>query len=256
MQIMTTRVDIAYPDTTQLSLWLRLGPCRVRLATTDDDVWVRGTYDDPTGMLPLEIRSEGGSALIAQRLDLGAGFGAVSAPVLDLAIGRGRPFALTMEVGAGDHALDLGGLPLTALTVKAGAGRYELDFSTPNTAAMSVLEIAAGAGAVGARHLANSNAAAIRVSGGVGRCVLDFGGELRRDMQARIDAGLAGIEVSVPATTPARITTKAVAAGTSVVGPLTRRGDGIYTAPGLEGRSPRLVADVTIAFGALDIRAT
>lgn len=255
MKTMTTPVHVPYPDAPQLSLLLRLGPCRVRITPVDGDAWVSGTYDDPSDVLPLEVRADGGNAVVAQRFDLGSGIGVVSAPVLDLRIGRSRPFSLRLEVGAGDHALDLGGLPITALKVNAGAGRYAMDFSAPNTVEMATFEIAAGAGEVTAREIANTNATEVKVSGGLGRCVLDFGGVLRRSMHARIDAGLAGIELSVPASTPLKVTAKAFAGSTDVVGPLTRQGDVIYTAAGLAGATPMLVAETSIAFGSVLIRA-
>ena len=255
MKTMTMPIKVPYPTAPELSLLLRLGPCRVRIAPVDADAWLSGTYEDPSDVLPLEVRADGGTAVVAQRFDLGAGIGVVSAPVLDLQIGRSRPFTLRLEVGAGDHALDLGGLPITALKVNAGAGRYTMDFSAPNTAEMATFEIAAGAGEVTARNIANANATDVKVSGGLGRCVLDFGGTLRRSMHARVDAGLAGVEMSVPAATSLKVTAKAFAGSTDIVGPLTKQGDAIYTAAGLAGTTPMLVAETSIAFGSVLIRA-
>ena len=255
MQTMTTRVSVPYPDAAPLSLLLRLGPCRVRITGSDGPEWISGSYEDPSEVVPIEIRTDRGAAVIAQRFSLSAGIGAVSAPVLELAIGRSHPFVLTLEVGAGDHLLDLGGLPLSAVKVSAGAGRYAMDFTAPNTVDMTALEIASGAGEVTARNVANTGAAEVRVSGGLGRSVIDFGGTLRRDMRARVDAGLAGIEVSVPAATPARFRLKTFAGGTDLIGSLQRDGDVVST-PAASGGSPLLSAEVSIAFGSITIRAT
>jgi hypothetical protein len=54
-------------------------------------------------------------------------FGRISAvfggvPRYELRLGRQRPFALSIETGASEFDLDLGGIPLSRLTVRQGAG--------------------------------------------------------------------------------------------------------------------------------------
>jgi hypothetical protein len=113
-----------------------------------------------------------------------------------------------------------------------------------------------GAGELIARHLANANCGELRLGGGVSSSTLDFSGELRRDAHASADAGLASLNILVPAATSARVRAKAFASGRSVLGSFTSRGDVYYTAPALEGKHPHLEIDVSMAFGSLAVSTT
>jgi hypothetical protein len=251
----TQRIEIAFPPTAVPTLQLRTGPCHLRFTPAEGPAWISGTYSDPTQTLPIEIRSDGAVATIAQRIDLRT-LGAIQLPRLDLAISRERPFALDIQAGASDSTFDLGGLPLARLVMKAGAGRFDVDFSTPNPTAMAQMNLELGAGAFFARHLANANFAELRVGGGISACTLDFTGELRGDANARVDAGFASLDVLVPAVTSARVLVKSFATGNQVRSGFTRKGDAYYTDPAVTGRHPLLAIDINMAFGTLGLRTS
>ena len=61
-------------------------------------------------------------------------------PRYELELGRQRPFALTIETGASEFDLDLGGIPLSRLMVRQGAGKFELGFLAPNPEHMQLLD--------------------------------------------------------------------------------------------------------------------
>ncbi len=246
--ITTTKIEIPYPDAPEPTLQLRVGPCRMRFVPSDGPLWIGGTYDDPTGALPIEVRA-GPVTTVSQRFDLPAWTG-IELPLLDLAIARTRAFTLDINAGASESSFDLGGLPLAQLVIKTGAGRFEVDFAQPNPVAMRLMDLAAGAGAFSAKHLANANFSTLRLGGGVSACTLDFAGELRRDASARIDAGLGSVDIIVPQVTSAEVRTRAFAATKRATG-FTEKGDAFYTAPALEGKRPLLTIDVSMAFGSL-----
>jgi len=247
-------IEIPYPSSADLSMQLNLGPCRIRLIPTDGPSFITGTYTDPTHTLPLDIRTEGGVVTISQRVEL-LSFGSIELPHLELGINRSRPFACEIRAGANENTLDLGGLPISRLTLKAGAARFETDFSMPNPTPMSLLEIGMGAGVFVARHVANANFSELRLGGGASATTLDFAGTLQRDAHGRIDAGLASVDILIPSSTSAKVTTKAFAASKSVVG-FTGKGDAYYTAPALEGKHPLLELEVSMAFGSLTLGTT
>jgi hypothetical protein len=247
------RIELPYPPTGVPTLQLRIGPCDLRFKPSEGLGWISGTYFDPSQTLPIDIRSEGLVATITQRFDPST-IGTIKLPRLDLAISRERPLALDIRAGASDSTFDLGGLPLTRLVMKAGAGRFDVDFSSPNPQPMTLIDLGLGAGTFAARHLANANFGELRLGGGVSACTLDFAGELRRDANARVDAGFASLDVLVPAETSARILVKSFAAGSQVGAGFTRTGDVYYTAPAVAGSHPLLAIDVTMAFGTLALR--
>lgn len=247
-------IELPYPTVADPALHIRVGPCRLRMSAGEGAVWVSGTYTDPTGTMPVAIRTDEGIATIAQSFEPVAP-AEMRLPTLDLTISRQRPFALELQAGASENVLDLGGLPLTRLAMKTGAGRFEIDFSSPNPATLTILEIACGAGALVARRLANANFADLRLGSGAASCTLDFSGELRRDAHARLEAGFAALELSIPRSTSARIATKAFASGTNAFG-LVRKGDAYHTPPAIEAEHPLLEIDVSMAFGSLTVTAT
>ena len=126
--------------------------------------------------------------------------------MFDLSLGKSKPYALTIETGAGECSLDLGGLPITRLELKHGADKMDLDFSAPNPQRMSLLDLGSGAGSTEIKNLANANFAGMNVEGGAVGYILHFGGELQRDARVRIQTGLASIEISIPKSTAAKIT--------------------------------------------------
>lgn len=248
------QIHVPYPETASLALILRTGPCRVTLSPSDGSTWITGTYDDPTGALPLQI-SLGSPTVIAQGFSPEL-IGAPALPTLDLHIAVARPFSLDLSAGASENTFDLGGLPLSALVVKAGAGRFDIDFSAPNPTPMSQIDLGTGAGSLSAKHLANANFTTMRFGGGVAACTLDFGGALSRDARVRVDAGLGSVDLLIPASTAARVNTKAFAASCQVAGAFTRQGETYSTQPALQGVRPILEIDVSVAFGALKLAAT
>ena len=98
----------------------------------------------------------------------------------DLKLGD-TPLDLTVQAGAYDGDLQLGGLALKSLTVKDGASNVDLSFDQPNQAEMSILRYETGASEVKLTGLANANFATLAFSGGAGNYSLDFRGELQRD---------------------------------------------------------------------------
>ena len=250
----TQKIQLPYPDGAAPELVLTTGPCRVRFGTTDEDIWMTGTYDDPTGVLPLEVTG-GERIAMTQRFDP-TWFTGAALPRLELAFGKSRPFALEVRTGASENVFDLGGLPLSRLVVKAGAGRFDLDWSAPNPSALTLIDISAGAGAIAARRLANANFTALRFGGGMAACTFDFGGALRRDGTVRIDSGLGSVDVIVPAATAAIVRAKAFASARRATGSFSVRGDDYLTRPAADGAHPLLEIDVSLAFGALNLATT
>src|SRR5688572_8070817 len=175
-----TPIQVAYPSVGDPHLRIALGACRFTARPGEGDEWVAGTYSDPTDRRPLRIVEEEAVVTITEAEPsferIQAVFGGV--PSYEVGFGNKRPFALTIESGASDFDLDLGGIALSRLIVRQGAGKFELSFSRPNPEPMELLEISSGAAAIELENLANANLSAMRLSGGAASYELDFGGVL------------------------------------------------------------------------------
>ncbi len=252
----TTNIEIAYPQAESLLLRLGVGACRLKVTPGAGSVWVSGTYYDPTGAFPCKIEQEGGTARITQDYRSTDWMTAVGGnpPRFELALGRARPYELLIETGASEARFELGGLPLRRLLIKQGAGKAEYSFDEPNPESMTLFDVDAGAVALEMSNLANANAAEMTLDGGAASYKLDFGGTLRREAFVRINTGMAGVEVRVPATTPARIMTESILGALQVGDGFTKKEGAFVTQAALAGRSPVLTIRASVALGSLQIR--
>src|SRR5207302_1156764 len=164
-----TPIDLPFPGADPLELRLALGPARVRIAPGTGTAWASGRYEDPTGLLPLQVTQDGGHARIAQAPTARSLPSTARPPSLELALGTGRPYRLVIDGGANETIADLGGLPLTGLAIHYGGGRADLDFSAPNPAEMTTLDLSSGAVAMDLRNLATANLAEMVATGGAGQ---------------------------------------------------------------------------------------
>ena len=134
--------------------------------------------------------------------------GATRAAELRLDLARSVPVDLTLEMGAAEADLDLGGMRLRRLAVESGASGTVLHFDAPNQIPMERLELDVGAAAVQARGLANSRAREVRVKVGIGGAELDFGGEWAADMELDVEVALGKATVRVPEDVGVRVETR------------------------------------------------
>jgi hypothetical protein len=144
------------------------------------------------------------------------------------------------ETGASEFDLDLGGVPLSRHMVRQDAGKFELDFSVPNPHPMELFDVSSGAAGIELENLANAN----------------FGGELLRDAQVSIETGMSGVEVSVPASTAARIVAETTLGSVDVGDGFTKREDAFLTEGALSAATPVLAIRAGVRLGSLRLRAT
>jgi hypothetical protein len=251
-----TPIQVAYPSVDNPRLRIALGACRFRARPGEGDEWVTGTYNDPTDRRPLRIVEEEAGITITEAEPsferIQAVFGGV--PRYELEFGKERPFALTIETGASDFDLDLGGVPLSRLLVRQGAGKFELGFPQPNPEPMEMLEISSGAAAIELENLANANFSELRLSGGAASYELDFGGSLSRDADVSIETGMSGVVVSVPTSTATRVTAETTLGSVDVGDGYTKSEGAFSTEAALRGNGPVLRIRAGVRLGSLQLR--
>ena len=121
------------------------------------------------------------------------------------------PMDLTINAGAYEGNLELGGLALESLTVKDGAANVDLSFSELNQTEMSILRYETGASNVKLTGLANANFSTLTFSGGAGNYTLDFSGELQRDAVVTIEGGFGDLSLVIPEEVDAIVTVEGAA---------------------------------------------
>jgi hypothetical protein len=251
----TTNITLTFPEAIDRNLRIAVGACKLKVAPGAADPWVVGTYVDHSNSLPPLVQQEGGEARIMQNYQAFNPFGLfTSVPQIHLMLGKAQPYALGVELGASENYLDLGGLPLTRLAIKQGAGHVEVNFSAANPQPMSLLRIEAGATGLEMRNLANANFSDMTIDGGAAGYKFDFGGALKRDAHVRLTTGMSGVEISVPATTAAKIKAEIVMGGVNVGDGFTKKEGAFWTEAAVRGQTPVLTIEANISLGGLTIK--
>jgi hypothetical protein len=250
----TTKIDVPFPDAESLKLRLAVGACRLHMRPGKGAAWVTGTYTDPTGQIPLRIQEEGGTLRITQGRSFSDIFNLFSGtPEFDLQLGTSQPYSMTLEGGASDNELELGGLPLTELSVQHGAGKNVLEFSQANPEVLRRISIGAGAGNLEMKGIAFANAEKLHLDGGAAAFELDFGGELSRTLDVKISTGVSSVDLRFPTSTPASIFVENVLGGLNVGDGYTKQGGAFLTAAAVDGGEPAVKVKATVAVGSLRI---
>lgn len=159
------------------------------------------------------------------------------------------PLDLTVQAGAYEGHLDLGGLALKSLTVRDGASKVDLSFDEPNQTEMSILRYETGASTVTIKGLANANFSTLTFTGGAGNYTLDFSGELQRNAIATIEAGFGDLSLVIPEDLNTVITVEGTAVNINHSSDWSQDGQN-YTQ---DGSGPTLTILVKMAAGNLVI---
>jgi hypothetical protein len=154
---------------------------------------------------------------------------------------------LTIEVGAAEARVRLGGIPLSGLIYRTGASESEISFDEPNPERMDEMELAAGAAEFRASGLGNARFGRLRFEGAVGDVTLDFRGSWSADAEAEVAMGLGAMKLILPSGIGVEIEKSGLLAGFDPAG-MVRTGDAWRTANWEDARY-RLRIRIRAAFG-------
>jgi hypothetical protein len=115
------------------------------------------------------------------------------------------PVSFDIELGLGRGDFDLSGLKVKDFNLSTGASDVRLTFDEPNTSSIDMISIEAGVSKFAGHSLGNANFKRFRFQGGVGSCVLDFSGELKREVDVDVEVGLGLMTIIVPDNVGAKV---------------------------------------------------
>ncbi len=158
---------------------------------------------------------------------------------------------LTVEVGAAEARVRLGGVPLTGLTYRTGASESEISFDEPNPERMEEMELAAGAAEFTATGLGNARFDRLRFEGAVGDVTLDFRGSWTADAEAEISVGLGALKLVLPRGIGVEIEKKGLLAGFDPAG--MEKADDVWRTSNWNESRHRLRIRLRAAFGRIAV---
>jgi hypothetical protein len=176
---------------------------------------------------------------------------------LDLTLSDKYPTDLTLDVGACDAQIDLGGLRLTHLKIEVGASAGDISFSQPNPERMREFSIEAGAASVNLSSLGNANFDHLKFEGGVGKFRIDLRGEYHGESEIDMEIGLGAATIILPDDVPVRILADKDNWLSSVdfhSHKLEEVEDGVYESPGFDQAKTRIILKLDVGLGSADVR--
>ncbi|MGH8247894.1 MAG: toast rack family protein [Gammaproteobacteria bacterium] len=203
----TDEISVPAPGGGETRLSLAFGAGELRLAPGAEEGLVDGTVTYNIEDLKPIVEQDGSEVTIRQGNYEFKGVPTLNniKNVWDLKLGD-TPMELSLDAGAYEGQMELGGLALTNLTIQDGAAQVKVSFASPNAAEMSILRYETGASDVTLTGLANANFESMFFDGGAGNYELDFSGHLQRDATISIDCGLSDLTLRVPEGVHATVT--------------------------------------------------
>lgn len=249
----TEDISIPYPTSEEPHLEIAFGAGVLDISPGSGDFLVEGvaTYNVPE--LNPQVVEEGRTIRLQQgdgNLEGIPTFGRDLKMEWELELGT-APMELTINGGANQANVDLGGLAITDLTINQGASDSTFGFSGPNEAEMDSFRINAGAANLNLEGLVHANVQdEIVFKGGAGNYTLDFAGNLEQDLFVTIDAGLGNIILVVPEGTQAVVTLEGALTNVNTSGDWSKSGNEFTN----DGSGSMIRIRVTMGAGNLELR--
>lgn len=108
------------------------------------------------------------------------------------------PIAFDIELGMGKGNIDLTDLNVKDFNISTGASSVTLRFDKPNRGIIENMNIETGLSKFKGYGLSNANFEHLKFQGGVGSYILDFSGDLKKDVDVDIEVGLGSITILIP----------------------------------------------------------
>jgi hypothetical protein len=251
----TVTANRASGGESDLSVRVKFGGGKFALIPLDGDALYRAslTYDSRRFSPLLDYDAE------RRRLEVGIDVGRLGGKMnldeqrLDLALGRGVPTDLSLELGAAQSTIELGGLSLSEVRLATGASETTVSFAEANPAQCSDFTIQGGATSVTLNGLANSRCSTFDVAGGAGEFKLDFTGDWGDVTEVRFDLkmGMGSAKFRFAEGTGVELTMDKFLV--EFTGPGFVQNGRRYVSNGFEDAATKVYIDVSAALGEISV---
>ena len=138
------------------------------------------------------------------------------------------PMDLSLELGAVEADLQLGGLRLTDLSLRGGAADVTARFDQPNREQLRTMTLQVGAAQMKLLDVANSRVSRINAEVGAGTLTIDLGGVLSRDVDITATLAIGGLTLNVSPDDGVFVDERSFLGGFEKDG-FVKKGDGWYS---------------------------
>lgn len=138
------------------------------------------------------------------------------------------PLDLTIDLGAVEANLHLGGLRVTEMALRGGAADVTARFDTPNRADLRTMTLEVGAAQMKLLDVANAGVSHIVANVGAGALSIDLGGTLTHDVDITATLAMGGLKLNVSPDVGVFVDERTLL-GTFDKAGFVKRGDGWYS---------------------------
>ncbi|HSU12593.1 toast rack family protein [Longimicrobium sp.] len=161
------------------------------------------------------------------------------------------PMDLSLQFGAGEANVDLGGMSLRDVSVQTGASQTSITFAQPNRITARRVRVQAGAAELRVSGLGNARAQRFEFEGGMGQATLDFGGAWNQNATASVRMGVGAVRLRLPRSLGVKVTKDSFLTSFDPTG-MVKRGDAWFS-NGYESSQFKLDLSINAAVGSIDI---
>ncbi len=176
--------------------------------------------------------------------------------IWDVRLSDEYPTELSLDVGACDAKIDLGGIPLEQLSIDIGAASADLNFSRPNPRTLERVKIEAGASSLDIKDIGNAHFKDFDFDGGVGSYDLDFRGDYDGESTISLDIGLGSADIILPEDVACRVEVEGGNLLSSVDfhnDDLDEVDDDVHETPGFSTAKTRIILRLKVGLGSIDV---
>lgn len=117
---------------------------------------------------------------------------------MTLALTDSIPVDLTLTVCSSKSTLDFSGMMLSSLNLNIGAGQTLVRFAKPNPIRLKTIQVSTGASQLTMTDLGKANFDVLQFSGGATDVVMDFEGNIKREVKVNISLDAGSMKLIVP----------------------------------------------------------
>ncbi len=245
------REEVPLAGVTEARVEISLGTGELTLSAGEPDKLFSGRFRTNVPAWAPEVTWQDGVLKVKQRDTAGIP-GAGAENEWDLRFAPGVPLDMVIQIGAARGRLDMSGLALTDLSLETGASDLVVSWDEKNPVSMDRLLLRAGAANMEVRGIGYASPREVRVEGGVGSIVLDFGGPWSDPSQVRITAGVGSLTLRFPEDVGVRIVIEC-GLGDVKTGPGWRLSDGAYVNDACEQSGATLQVTLTAGVGSVTV---
>ncbi|MBN2365035.1 MAG: hypothetical protein EH225_02870 [Calditrichaeota bacterium] len=162
------------------------------------------------------------------------------------------PMNLDFDFGVIKGDLDLSGLSLKNIDLEVGVSKTEIFFLEPNPVVMESFSIEGGVGKLNIEKIGNARLREFNFEGGIGSYELDFSGEYKENMEAKIELGMGKLVLYLPTEIGTRITVDKTFLSSFSIDDVYKNGD-VYTNDRWEKTRYNLDLNIETGPGKIDV---